>query len=131
MKDSLTENKIMNNKSILIIIVTLGICSISNAQSTYQKYDSITRGVEYNITKSQINSNKKTIELFKESKKSYSVFDKTGSVIRSRTQGIICAKENENFRLNQKAFLLMDANRIDNTENYNNNVNQIRAQFPK
>jgi len=131
MKDLLTENKIMNNKSILIIIGTLGICSISNAQSTYQKYDSTTRGVEYNITKSQINSNKKTIELLKESKKSYSVFDKNGSVTRSRIQGVICAKENENFRLNQKAFLLMDANRIGNIQNYNNNINQIRAQFPK
>jgi len=55
----------------------------------------------------------------------------SGSVTRSRIQGVICAKENENFRLNQKAFLLMDANRIDNTQNYNNNINQIRAQFPK
>ena len=121
----------MNNKTILTIVGALGIYSISNAQSTYQKYDSPTRGVEYNITKSQINSNKKTMELLKESKKSYSVFDKNGSVTRSRIQGVICAKENENLRLNQKAFLLMDANRIDNTENYNNNVNQIKAQFPK
>ena len=71
----------MNNKSILIIIGTLGIYSISNAQSTYQKYDSTTRGVEYNITKSQINSNKKTMELLKESKKSYSVFDKNHDFI--------------------------------------------------
>lgn len=121
----------MNNKTILTIIGVLGIYSISNAQSTYQKYDSTTRGVEYNITKSQINSNMKTMELLKESKKSYSVFDKNGSVNRSRIQGVICAKENENFRLNQKAFLLMDANRIDDTENYNNNVNQIKGQFPK
>ena len=80
MKDLLTENKIMNNKTILTIVGALGIYSISNAQSTYQKYDSPTRGVEYNITKSQINSNKKTMELLKESKKSYSVFDKNGSL---------------------------------------------------
>lgn len=131
MKDLPTENKIMNNKSILVIIATLGISSVCNAQSTYQKYDSTTRGVEYHIAKSQINSNRKTMELFKESKKNYSVFDKTGSVTRSRIQGVICSKENENFRLNQKAFLLMDANKIENIEKYNNNINQIRAQFPK
>ena len=128
MKDLLTENNIMNNKLTLIILAVIGICSTSKAQSTYQKYDSVTRKVEYNIVKSQINSNAKTINLLRDSKKNYSVFNKNDSITRSRIQSVVCAKENENFRLNQKAFLISDANNIDNIQSYNNTVKNLRNQ---
>jgi len=117
-----------NNIKILITIFAF-ITLNANAQSTYQKYDCVTRGVEYNITKSQINSNTKTMELMKESKKNYSVFNKSDSITRSRIQNVVSAKQNENFRLNQKAFLLRDANRIDNIDGYNNSVSNLRRQM--
>jgi hypothetical protein len=119
-----------NNIKILMALFAFNIISAeSKAQSTYQKYDCVTRGVEYNITKSQINSNMKTMELIKESKKNYSVFNKSDSITRSRMQNLVSAKQNENFRLNQKAFLLRDANRIDNIDRYNNSVNNLRRQM--
>jgi len=119
-----------NNIKILITLFVFMIAnSSSKAQSTYQKYDCVTRGVEYNITKSQINSNIKTMELLKESKKNYSIFNKSDSITRSRMQNIVSAKQNENFRLNQKAFLLMDANKIDDIDGYNNRVNNLRRQM--
>jgi hypothetical protein len=117
-----------NNIKILITLFAFTTLNV-NAQSTYQKYDCVTRGVEYNITKSQINSNMKTIELMKESKKNYSVFNKSDSITRSRIQNVVSAKQNENFRLNQKAFLLRDANRIENIDRYNNSVNNLRRQM--
>ena len=117
-----------NNIKILITLFAFTTLNV-NAQSTYQKYDCVTRGVEYNITKSQINSNMKTMELMKESKKNYSVFNKSDSITRSRIQNVASAKQNENFRLNQKAFLLKDANRIDNIDKYNNSVNNLRRQM--
>jgi hypothetical protein len=117
-----------NNIKILITLFALTTLS-ANAQSTYQKYDCVTRGVEYNITKSQINSNMKTMELMKESKKNYSVFNKSDSITRSRIQNVVSAKQNENFRLNQKAFLLRDANRIDDIDRYNNSVSNLRRQM--
>jgi hypothetical protein len=119
-----------NNIKILITVFAFSIINAEcKAQSTYQKYDCVTRGVEYNIAKSQINSNIKTMEFLKESKKNYSVFDKNGSVTRSRIQNIVSAKQNENFRLNQKAFLIMDANRIDDVDNYNSRVSNLRRQI--
>jgi hypothetical protein len=117
-----------NNIKILITLFAFTTLN-ANAQSTYQKYDCVTRGVEYNITKSQINSNMKTMELMKESKKNYSVFNKSDSITRSRIQNVVSAKQNENFRLNQKAFLLRDANRIDSIDRYNNSVNNLRRQM--
>lgn len=124
MKGLLMEN------SIKILITLFAFTTLkANAQSTYQKYDCVTRGVEYNITKSQINSNMKTMELMKESKKNYSVFNKSDSITRSRIQNVVSAKQNENFRLNQKAFLLRDANRIDDIDRYNNSVNNLRRQM--
>ena len=117
-----------NNIKILITLFAFTTLN-ANAQSTYQKYDCVTRGVEYNITKSQINSNMKTMELMKESKKNYSVFNKSDSITRSRIQNVASAKQNENFRLNQKAFLLKDANRIDNIDKYNNSVNNLLAEL--
>jgi thermostable 8-oxoguanine DNA glycosylase len=119
-----------NNIKILISLFAFCIINAeSKAQSTYQKYDCVTRGVEYNITKSQINSNIKTMELIKESKKNYSIFNKSDSITRSRIQNVVSARQNENFRLNQKAFLLKDANRIDNIDEYNDAVRNLRRQM--
>jgi NADH:ubiquinone oxidoreductase subunit D len=114
-------------KNIIIIIATIWLTiSISKAQTTYQKYDGVTRGAEYHIAKSQIESNKKFVEMLKKQKESYSVLDKDQSVTRSRIQGVISAKENESFRLNQKAFMLMDANKISDVDRYNSEYNQYR-----
>jgi hypothetical protein len=122
----------LNIKHILLIIIAFWIASNScKAQSTYQKYDPVTRGVEYHIVKAQVESNFKTMQLLKDSKKNYSLSDKYGSITRSRIQGVYSSKENENFRLNQKAFLIMDANKIDNIEDYNTRVRNIKSQFPK
>ena len=122
----------LNVKHILLIIIAFWIVSNScKAQSTYQKYDPVTRGVEYHIVKAQMESNFKTMQLLQNSKKNYSLSDKYGSITRSRIQGVYSAKENENFRLNQKAFLIMDANKIDNIEDYNTKIRNIKNQFPK
>jgi hypothetical protein len=64
--------------------------------------------------------------MLKKQKESYSVLDKDQSVTRSRIQGVISAKENESFRLNQKAFMLMDANKISDVDRYNSEYNQYR-----
>ena len=120
------ENK-LNVKHILLMIVAFWIASNScKAQSTYQKYDSVTRGAEYHICKAQIESNIKIVQLINNSKKTYSIFDKNDSISKSRSQAVISAKENENFRLNQKAFLLMDANKIEDTSRYNSQLSKFR-----
>lgn len=114
-------------KNIIIIIATIWLTiSISKAQTTYQKYDNVTRGAEYHIVKSQIQSNKKFVEMLKKQKDSYSVLDKDQSIIRSKIQGVVSAKEDENFRLNQKAFMLMDANKISDVDRYNSEYNKYR-----
>jgi hypothetical protein len=119
------ENNLMKN--IIIIIATIWLTlSIAKAQTTYQRYDNVTRGAEYHIAKSQVESNKKFVEMLKKQKESYSVLDKDQSVTRSRIQGVISAKENESFRLNQKAFMLMDANKISDVDRYNSEYNQYR-----
>ena len=98
------------------------------AQTTYAKYDCVTRGAEYHIVKSQIESNKQEIRMLEEQKRKYSVMNSEGSRERSRIQSIISAKQNENFRLQQKAFLLMDANKIENVDDYNKNLQKVRPQ---
>lgn len=115
--------------TLLIIVFIWIIISCSHAQVTYQKYDNVTKGVEYHILKSQINSNIKTIELLKESKKNHSIFNKSDSITRSRIQNVVSAKQNENFRLNQKAFLVMNANKIDDVGAYNQRVSNFRRQM--
>jgi len=116
-------------KNILIIIGTIWLTlSIAKGQTTYQKYDNVTRGVEYHIAKSQVESNKKLVEVLKRQKESYSLLDRDQSITRSRIQGAISAKENENFRLNQKAFMLMDANKISDVDRYNSEYNQYRPK---
>ena len=66
--------------------------------------------------------------MLEEQKRKYSVMDSEGSRKRSRIQSIISAKQNENFRLQQKAFLLMDANKIENVDDYNKNLQKLRPQ---
>jgi hypothetical protein len=107
---------------------TLILISPLAAQTTYAKYDCVTRGAEYHAVKSQIESNKQEIRLLEEQKKKYSVMNSEGSHERSRIQALISAKQNENFRLQQKAFLLMDANKVENVDDYNKNLQKARPQ---
>lgn len=116
-------------KALLIIFSIILIYACGNAQTTYQRYDSTTRSAEYNLVKSQINSNIKTIEALNYTKSSYSNLDKDQSISRSRIQGVISAKQNENFRLNQKAYLLKNANNIEDINRYNNSVNYFKSQL--
>ena len=116
-----------NIKSIILAILALIITiSGSKAQTTYQKYDDVTRGAEYHIVKTQIESNKRYNKLLQEQKNSLSLTQ--DSKLRSRMQGVISAKENENFRLGQKAFLIMDANKIEDVNKYNQMYNQLRPK---
>lgn len=115
-------------KHILIFIIAIIIgYSCANAQSSYQKYDSVTRGAEYHIVKSQIESNKKQIEMLKYQKSSLNLKD--SSVLRSRIQGVVSAKTDENFRLGQKAFLLMDANKVENPAAVNAAFQSLRPKM--
>jgi len=106
------------------------LCSMTSGhtQVTYQKYDCVTRGVEYHIAKSQIESNRQMIKMLENEKKKHSVLNAQGSVTRSRIQGVIGAKQEENFRLGQKTFLLMDANRVEDPARYNAALQQLRPK---
>lgn len=114
----------MNKKIILGIVTLVIIYSSSKAQSTYQKYDSVTRGAEYHLAKSQIQSNVKQIQLLNTTKEKYSIFN--DSKTRSQIRAIISSKENENFRLKQKAYLIMNANKIDDINDYNSSLNTLK-----
>lgn len=116
-------------KHTIFILVFIWIISCSHAQVTYQKYDNVTRGAEYHIAKSQIQSNKKMIQMYNNEKKNYSVLNQQGSISRSRIQAVASAKESENFRLNQKAFMLMDANKIGDINRYNANYNALKPKI--
>jgi NADH:ubiquinone oxidoreductase subunit D len=109
--------------SLLVLI------SAARAQTTYQRYDCLTRGVEYHIAKSQIESNRQMIEMLENEKKKHSVLNAQGSITRSRIQGVIGAKQEENFRLGQKAFLLMDANQVEDPARYNAALQQLRPKL--
>ena len=116
-----------NIKSIILTILALIIAiSGAKAQTSYQKYDDVTRGAEYHIVKSQIESNKRYNKLLQEQKNSLSLTQ--DSKLRSRIQGVISAKENENFRLGQKAFLIMDANKIEDVNKFNQMYNELRPK---
>jgi len=82
-----------------------------HTQVTYQKYDCVTRGVEYHIAKSQIESNRQMIKMLENEKKKHSVLNAQGFITRSRIQGVIGAKEEENFRLGHKIFLIKEASK--------------------
>jgi len=99
-----------------------------HTQVTYQKYDCVTRGVEYHIAKSQIESNRQMIKMLENEKKKHSVLNAQGSITRSRIQGVIGAKQDENFRLGQKAFVLLDANRVEDPARYNAALEQLRPK---
>ena len=116
-----------NIKSIILAILALIITiSGAKAQTSYQKYDDVTRGAEYHIVKTQIESNKRYNKLLQEQKNSLSLTQ--DSKLRSRIQGVISAKENENFRLGQKAFLIMDANKIEDVNKFNQMYNELRPK---
>lgn len=114
---------------LLSIVIIWIITSCSYSQSAYQKYDNVTRGAEYNIVKSQIQSNKKMIQMLNNEKNNHSILNQQGSISRSRIQGVVSAKETENFRLNQKAFMLMDANKIGDINRYNSNYNALKPKL--
>ena len=97
-------------------------------QVTYQKYDCVTRGVEYHIAKSQIESNRQMIRMLENEKATHSVMNSRGSIARSRIQGVIGAKQDENFRLGQKAFLLNNANKINDVNRYNMTLQTLRTK---
>ena len=103
--------------------------TVASAQTTYQRYDCVTRGVEYHIAKSQIESNRQMIKMLENEKKKHSVLNAQGSITRSRIQGVIGAKQEENFRLGQKAFLLMDANQVEDPARYNASLQQLRPKL--
>ena len=85
--------------------------------------------MEYRIAKSQIESNRQMIKMLENEKKKHSVLNAQGSVTRSRIQGVIGAKQEENFRLGQKAFLLMDANQMEDPARYNASLHQLRPKL--
>jgi thermostable 8-oxoguanine DNA glycosylase len=113
--------------TILAILAFIIATNNSKAQTTYQSYDQVTRGAEYHISKSQIESNKKQMQYLNQQKRSLSLTQ--DSQTRSRIQGVISAKNDENFRLNQKAFLLMDSKRVENVDKYNQNFNRLKASL--
>jgi len=96
----------------LAIIAFLIATAKAKAQQAYHDYDVTSRGVEYHITRSQIDSNKQMIKYLNNQKEKLSILDSNGSVTRSRIQGIVSAKENENFRLNQKSYMLIETSEI-------------------
>ena len=68
------------------------------------------------------------MKMLKYEKSKNSVMDPRGSVTRSRIQCVIVAKEEENFRLGQKAFLLNDANKIGDVNRYNKTLQTLRPK---
>lgn len=115
---NINMNKIVDyiKYSIYVLIGVYIISSNSNAQIAYQKYDTVVRGMEYNITKAQYEANRAIIENYQTQKSMYSNFSKEGSVLRSRAQGIIGAKENENHRLKVKMIILKKSGQIQEVE---------------
>jgi uncharacterized membrane protein YhiD involved in acid resistance len=116
----------IEKKIILSVAALIVIYSCSHAQTSYQNYDPLTRGVEYHVSTSQIKSNQKQVEMLKSTKDSYSVMN--NSKARSQIQAVISAKEDENFRLRQKSYLLINSTRIDNVQDYNAKLEQYKAK---
>ena len=117
-------------KKTITWLACLPLCiTLARAQTTYQRYDCLTRGVEYHIAKSQIESNRQMIKMLENEKKKHSVLNAQGSITRSRIQGVIGAKQEENFRLGQKTFLLMDANQVEDPARYNASLQQLRPKL--
>ena len=98
----------------------------TNAQQSYGKLDHQTSEYETQLIRSKVEFNNKSISALKAQQKTLSVFNSQESIARSRAQALINAKENENFRLNQKAFALKDSKKINDIERFNS----IRRQYP-
>jgi hypothetical protein len=96
-------------KYICFILIAFWAMNKCHAQVAYQRMDPSSIAVEKHITKAQVESNIQQIKYLNEQKNSYSLFNKNESITRSRQQAIISAKENENFRLNHKIFLINKA----------------------
>lgn len=96
-------------KYISLILIAFWALNKSQAQVHYQQMDPSSRSVELLITKSQMDSNNEHIKYLNEQKKKLSIMNKDESITRSRYQAMISAKENENFRLNHKVFLINKA----------------------
>jgi len=120
-----TYYKIMKYTIFAIFAFWL-ISSKSNAQVAYGRYDQQTTCYEKNLIDSQIKANDKTINLLKYQQGNNSLFTSQGSIMRSRMQATINAKEQENFRLNQKTFALSDSKVINDKER----LNSFRRQYP-
>ena len=116
----------IKKKIILSTVALIVIYSCSHAQTSYQNYDSVTRGAEYHIATSQIKSNQKQVDMLKSAKDSYSVMD--NAKVRSQIQAVISSKEDENFRLRQKSYLLINSTKIDNPEDYNAKFQQLKPK---
>lgn len=98
--------------SIYLLIAFYIISSGAKAQMTYQAYDGTVRGIEYNIAKAQYQANEAIIQSYKAQKELYSNFSPQGSIMRSRAQGVIGAKVNENYRLKVKMIILKKSSPI-------------------
>jgi hypothetical protein len=120
-----TYYKFMKYTIFALFAIWLVTCK-SNAQVTYGKYDKQTTYYEKSLIDSQIKANDKTIGLLKYQQGNNSLFTSQGSIMRSRLQASINAKEHENFRLNQKTFALTDSKIINNKEA----LNSFRRQYP-
>jgi hypothetical protein len=105
MKDLLMESIDIKYvlRTILVIIITIIACG-GNARSQ----DCLTKGINYNLAKSQYDSNFKQIKLVQYQKDNLNIFNKKECIERSRMQAVIDAKENENFRLSRKMQHIID-----------------------
>lgn len=92
--------KLKNIIKFIIIIIIAFFVYFGSANA--QQNDCLTRGINYHVSKSQLDSNTKQIKLLEYQKKNLSIFDKKECIERSRIQAVISAKENENFRLQRK-----------------------------
>lgn len=102
------------------------VCLNARAQTSYAKYDNHTTRLETKALDSQINYNNKNIESLRSERQNLSLYSSQGSIQRSRIQGLINAKENENFRLNQKRFSLDDSKVVRDKEG----LNKLRSEYP-
>jgi hypothetical protein len=92
--------------SLYILVFFWVLSSQSKAQTSYQKYDNMTRRTEILLNKSQIKANNELIKYLNTSKNSMSTL--TQSKDQARIQRVISAKQDENSRLNQRVVLLLD-----------------------
>lgn len=102
------------------------LCSIAQGQTSYGHYDSQTTDYEVRLAGAQQKANSKEITTIQLQQKRLSLFSSQESIQRSRLQALINAKDNENFRLNQKTFALTDSKVIRDKVG----LNSYRKQYP-